>query len=245
MKIIIPSYKRADCLETSKWLYSAIVVVPQSQKQEYEDLNPHLNLIAIPDELDGSISKKRNAILDLFPDEDILMMDDDIKSVGYHEDAIMNRVDDKTFVEFALNMFQMAKECKTILWGVNVQSDSKFYREYSPFSLSSIILGPLMGIRNVSKLRFSEELANKEDYDFSIEVLREYRKILKNNKWYYVCGHITNKGGIVGMRNADNEIRKGILLQKKWGSRIINIKRKSVGGKLTINPIVKVPIKGI
>lgn len=245
MKIIIPSYKRAGILETTKWLSSAIVVVPESQKQEYEDLNPYINLVTIPDEKDGSISRKRNAILEMFPDEDILMLDDDIKWVGYHEGGMMNRANNDYFVEFALNMFQMAKECGTILWGVNVQSDKKFYREYSPFSLSSVILGPFMGIRNISNLRFSQELSNKEDYDFSIEVLRKYRKILRNNKWFYVCGHITNKGGIVGQRNADDEYRKGLLLQKKWGSKIVDIKRKTQGGNMTINPIVRIPIRGI
>lgn len=247
MKIVVPSYKRAGMMETTKWLPMATVVVPESQLKEYQDKNPFvIDIVGIPDAKDGSISKKRNAVLELFQGEDILMLDDDIREVGYFEGEMMNRVSGEYFVEFVKNMFVMCEEVGTILWGVNVQSDKKFYREYSPFSLSSIILGPFFGIRNVDKeLRFSEELTNKEDYDFAIEVLRKYRKILRNNKWYYMCGHITNEGGIVGMRNWDDEWNKAILLQKKWGSKIVDFKRKTQGGNTTINPIIRSPIKGI
>lgn len=245
MKIVIPSYKRAKIMETSRWLKSALVVVPNSQKEEYEDYND-VEIVGIPDEQDGSISRKRNAILEMFQGEDILMMDDDIREVGYFQAGLLHRVGEKYFLEFVENMFQMCQEAETVLWGINVSYDSKFYREYSPLSLSSIVLGPFMGIRNVdNELRFEERLSNKEDYDYAIEVLRKYRKILRNNKWYYICGHITNEGGIVGMRNWDNEWEKAKLLQSKWGSKIINFNRKTHRGNITINPVVKIPIKGI
>jgi hypothetical protein len=140
----------------------------------------------------------------------------------------------------------MAKELNTVLWGVGLQKDPRFYHIYTPFSLSSVILGPLMGIRNIDKeLRYDLMLPLKEDYDFSLQVLKKYRKILRCNKWHYDGAHINNKGGIIGMRNVERETENAKLLEMKWGSRIVDIGRKTQHGNVTINPIVRSPIKGV
>lgn len=246
MIIAIPSYKRADCLKTTEWLKSAKVIVPESQRQEYEELNEGIEIVGIPDDQDGNIGKKRNAILNLYKGEDVLMLDDDIIYVGYYEDDKIVRANEEFFIDFAENMFQMAKDMGTIMWGVGFNSAQRFYHTFAPFSLSSVILGPLTGIVNIDdELRYEERLSPKEDYDFALQVLKKYRKILRYNKWHYSCGHIANKGGIVGMRNSEDELKKGLMLQEKWGSKIVDIGRKALGGQDTINPIVRPPIKGI
>jgi hypothetical protein len=76
MRIVIPSYGRGDLLITNKIFPGATIVVPESQKEQYAH---HKNVVTIADTLDGNISRKRNAVLDLFVGEDdILMLDDDI-----------------------------------------------------------------------------------------------------------------------------------------------------------------------
>jgi len=244
MRVLIPSYKRPDNVKTSKWLTSASVVVPESQAGLYK-ANVE-NVISIPDKKDGNISKKRNAILEMFPGEDILMMDDDISYVGYIEKGKYIKAGEDQFLEMATNLFNMCREIGTVLWGVNLLPDPRNYREHTPFNLSSVVLGPLMGIVNTDEgLRFDNDLYFEEDYDFSVQVLRKYRKLLRFNKWSYFCGHIKNKGGIVSMRTQERENQQNIKLQKKWGSNIVTLKRKTYRGNSTINPIVKVPIVGV
>lgn len=245
MIVNIISYGRAKDVVTAQWLHKANIVVPNSQKAEYELYNPNNPIIGIPDELDGNTSRKRNATLDLFKGEDVTIVDDDMKAVGYFEDGRNNIVREDYFLEFCENMYQMCKEVGTILWGVNVQSDRKFYREYSPFSLSSVVLGPWSNIVNTDNLRYREEIYLKEDYDFSLQVLNKYRKILRNNKWFYVSEHIKNSGGLASKRNFDREREHALRFQKIWGSKIVDLKRKTQGGNVTINPIVRIPIKGI
>lgn len=246
MIIAIPSYKRAKNLITSKWLPSAIVVVPESQEAEYKEHNPDTKIVSIPDNQDGNVSKKRNAILNMYEGENVVLMDDDVEWVGYHEDEIHHKVNESYFIEFAENMFLMAEEMGTILWGVNLLIDPRMYREYTPFSMTNVVLGPLSGFRNVDKsIRYDEEIFMKEDYDICIQVLRKYRRILRNNKWVYLCGHIHNAGGFAGIRNEDNEREHALAFQKKWGSAIVNLTRKTQGGNVTINPRVRVPIKGV
>ena len=245
-KQFIISLNRADNVITAKWNKLATIVVREDQEKEYKKHNEN-KILAIPMEEDGNASKKRNAILKRFQNENIVILDDDIKRVGYHEKGRMKGVDDLYFQEFCDNMFEMAKDLETILWGVNVQTDKKFYREYSPFSLSSIVLGPLMGIINKDRsIRFNEkDLFLKEDYDLSLQVISKYRKILRNNKWFYESEHIELSGGLSGLRTNNLEKEHALRFQKKWGSRIVKINRKTQNQNKTINPIVKVPIKGI
>lgn len=246
MKIYIPTYKRADSVKTNKWCKSAILVVRRSEEEEYRKYNPESEILVVEDSEDGSASRKRNAILKRTVGENIVMMDDDIKGVGFHEKGEMNVATEGEFLGVMENMFVMMEEMNTVLGGFNVQSDKKFYREYSPFSLSSVVLGPLTILRNIDEdIRYDDRLYLKEDYDIAIQVLKKYRKLLRFNKWYYVCEHIKGKGGCMDSRNMENELKNMEILVNKWGSRIVRSERKTQAGNVTINPIIKIPIKGI
>jgi len=246
MRIVILSYGRADNVITGKWLKGVEILVPESQKADYIKHNPKLKVVSIPDELDGNVAKKRNACLNLYKGENIVTLDDDIRKIGYYDDGEMIEATGDEFKSFCENMFVMAEELGTVLWGLNLQADKKFYREYSPFSFSSVVLGPVQGIRNIDEdRRYSEKMFLKEDYDFSLEVLNKYRKILRNNKWHYVSAHIDNKGGVVSQRNVKLESEHLDMFQKKWGSRIVQKRTETQYGNITINPIVRIPIKGI
>lgn len=246
MKFVIISYKRSERVITANWAKSAIIVVPESQRVDYEKNNKN-EILAIPDREDGNCAKKKNAVLNRFVNENVVILDDDISNMGYHEGNVMNNATEGEFLNMVENMFVMLEELEIVLGGVNVQSDKKFYREYSPFSLNSVVLGPCTIIRNVDKeVRFdSDNLWLKEDYDMSLSVLKKYRKILRFNKWYYLSKHITNSGGLSGKRNLLEEQRQNLLLQKKWGSKLVKVERKTQAGNKTINPIVTSPIKGI
>jgi len=238
MRIFIISYKRPSKVRTSRWLKSAEIVVPESQKADYETYNEN-PILAIPDEEDGNISKKRNAILKRFEGEDIVILDDDVGHVGYHEEGIMYQAREDQFIRFCEQMFLMAHDLGIGLWGVNVQTDKKFYREYSPFSLTSVVLAPFCGIINTDGIRYDEEIFLKEDYDFFIQKIYKHRKVLRYNKWYYMSDHIKNEGGLSGHRSMVLEREHAKKLQQKWGDSIVKIRRNS------INPVVKIPIGGI
>jgi len=245
-KQFIISLNRSDNVITAKWNKLATIVVREDQEKDYKKHNDN-KILAIPMEEDGNCAKKKNAVLNRFVDENVLILDDDITAVGYHEKGRVKKVSDEYLQEFCDNMFQMTEDLNTVLWGVNMQSDKKFYREYSPFSFNSAVLGPFTAIRNIDRsIRFNEkDIFLKEDYDLSLQVLNKYRRLLRNNKWFYISEHIELEGGLSGLRSQKIEMEHNIRLQKKWGSRIVKINRKTQNQNKTINPIVKVPIKGI
>jgi len=102
-----------------------------------------------------------------------------------------------------------------------------------------------MDITKDKDIRFDDRLGLKEDYDYSIQVLRKFRKILRFNKYHYVSAHIKKKGGCASYRTMKKEEEQAILFQKKWGKAIVHITRKTQGGNMSINPVVHCPIKGI
>ena len=245
MIIAIPSYKRSANCATADLVEDSLIFVHEFEKDLYEEKYKG-RVVSIPDDLMGKgMAVIRNYILDNTDDDCVLMLDDDIKQFGYYEKNEYFKVDRNKLKDFFSGMFDMCKEAKTVLWGLNLQSDKKFYREYSPFSLSSVVLGPCFGIIKDKAIRFDDSLGLKEDYDYSIQVLKKYRKILRFNKYHYVSDHITKKGGCSVYRTSEKEIQQAEAFQRKWGSNIVRIKRKTQGGNMSINPVVSCPIKGI
>jgi hypothetical protein len=243
--IAIPSYKRADDCLTAKNFSRAIIFCHKFEAEEYRKHNKN-KIVVIPDELAGKgMAIIRNFILDNTKSDNVVMLDDDIRQFGYYEKLEMFLMTESEVYALFDNFFRMAKEAGTKLWGVNLQSDKKFYREYSPLSLSSVILGPCMGITKDKDIRFDDRLGLKEDYDYSIQVLRKFRKILRFNKYHYVSAHIKKKGGCASYRTMKKEEDQATLFQKKWGKAIVHIARKTQGGNMSINPVIHCPIKGI
>ena len=81
MKILIPSYNRAGNVSTYHKIDDSIIVVPESQYKDYVKHYDKSRLFVIPDKLDGNVARKRNAILDNYPDKEIFMIDDDLINV--------------------------------------------------------------------------------------------------------------------------------------------------------------------
>src|ERR1051325_10877461 len=81
MKIFIPSFNRARAVFALDVFPTASVVVPASQEAEYRKCNPNATIVPIPDDQDGNLARKRNAIAALGskePDGAFVVVDDDI-----------------------------------------------------------------------------------------------------------------------------------------------------------------------
>jgi hypothetical protein len=153
----------------------------------------------------------------------------------------LHKITDTELVSYIYEWTEMAKDFWTVLFGLNLQSDPKFYREYSPFSFLSPVLWPFMCIlTEANDLRFDERLGLNEDYDFSLQVLQKHHKILRNNKFHYRCWHLTDRGGCGAYRILDDEKKQSKIMIKKWWSNIV-----SYDFKKSTNPRINCPYKWI
>jgi cellulose synthase/poly-beta-1,6-N-acetylglucosamine synthase-like glycosyltransferase len=221
MNVIIPSYKRANKLIGKKYFSMAKYCVPESQAKEYEEEVGKNRVIAIPDEHDGSIVKKRNWILENIP-RPLIMIDDDVKALYYWDDRIngyLRKIFPKELVnELFQELVSMAMQFDVKLFGLAQNTDDRTYKEFAPFNLTKIVLGPFQGHLD-HDLRFDEKAGTKDDYDMCLQHLRKYKKVLRFNKYAYECNHGDNKGGIVSYRSMDVEQEHCKYMMKKMGNK--------------------------
>ena len=245
MKIYCPSLKRSDIATTHKYLSEAIYVVSKKEADQYKKL--HSNIWAIPDEIQGNLSRVRNYVLDNSEEQEILLLDDDLKYFGR-----WNGNERKTLGEQeAMNMIQegmlLAQELGVVYWGLNCLPDKGAYREYTPFGTCHYIGGPFQAHVN-NPLRYDEVIFLKEDYDMTLQVLNRFRVNLRMNMYHYVAEQNTQKGGCASYRTIEREMEQNRMLQEKWGSDIVTFDRSNKSQKkkkYDINPILKIPIKGV
>ena len=248
MQILSPSWKRADSCFTHKYLPDIKYVVCTSQADAYRANG--LPVLECPDSAQGSVCRVRNWILDNADDEHVLIVDDDIHYLGRWNGNKHQKMNTKQAMEFIAQGFELAEQFGVRFWGINLLQDKGAYREYTPFSLNNVVLGPFGGFLNAD-CRYDESLPLKEDYDMSLQMLNKHRKVLRINYAHYVCKQHTNRGGCASYRTVSREMEQFDMLQAKWGKSII---RKDSGSSKVnrkrqqtydINPIVRVPIGGV
>ena len=242
MEIYSPSYKRATGVKTHLLIPDVIYCVHEFEKDSYKDFN----IVVMPDDLRGNIARVRNWIKDNLIKDKGLIIDDDIEGIKVWD--IKNNkpiLIDVNVVEFIEKGFDLCEQFGCTLWGVNILGDKGSYREYTPFSLNNTVSGSFMGFLN-NELTFDETIPLKEDYDFCIQTLNKYRKLLRLNYAHLIKKDHKNKGGCADYRTVNKEVEQMDLFIKKWGSKIVRVDKKKENKKTPdINPIVNIPIKGI
>lgn len=244
--VCIPSYKRAGKVTTHKLFPPGVakIVVCESQAAAYRK---HYGsaVVTIPDSEDGSPPKKRNAILNRYPV--VLMMDDDVSTVGMYEDGNRINYTGDMLMRIVSRYFDLAAQIGVTLWGINQNNDALIYDTYRPFNFLSPVLGPFTGhIRPV--VRYDELIKTKEDIEFWLHTIYQHHKTLRVNKMYYNHGHSTNAGGATSMRTMASEDYDMAYLHKKYGADIVQFGGGKGGGRFgndTLNYTVQIPIPGI
>jgi hypothetical protein len=84
----------------------------------------------------------------------------------------------------------------------------------------------------------------KEDYDITLQHIKENGGCLRINFANYDVKQAEQSGGCATYRNIQKETEQFDLLQKKWGSKIVQ--RDSMSKrKFDFNPILRIPLRGV
>ena len=249
MNIYSPSYKRAKEVKTHKLIPDLVYCVHEFEAGEYKAEGHKVEVI--PNDIRGNLSKVRNYILNNYIGDRGVMVDDDIEAFKRWElkEGEAKAVNIKDMTEFIECGFILCEEAGSHLWGINIIRDKGAYREYTPLSFNNYISGSFMGFLN-NDIRFDESLPLKEDYDYSIMTANKYRKLLRINYAFMVKKDHANIGGCADTRTIEVEQEQMKLFINKWGNRIVRIdESKKKGSKkmrvYDINPVIKIPIKGV
>lgn len=258
IRVCIPSYRRPKACKVTKYIRWATIYCCETEADGYREGNPSVEIHAMPQGVQGHISRVRNYILDTNQGCDVLiMMDDDVWTIGGYEKKKRFKIPGENVRAWIEKYTWLAIEFGCKIWGLNLNSDYQCYREYTPFSLRSPILGPFLAvIMPFKEIRYDERFILKEDYDFCLQVLNRYRKILRLNKFHVDCDRglsgQAKPGGCGAFRNLITEKKQFDLFRKKWGSKIVRVDRNErshaknkKSKKFDFNPVVHVPIGGV
>lgn len=214
MIITIPSYGRPSDQPTAKLVPSAIIVVPDSQYEDYKRYG-YKNIITIRDEQDGNISKKRNAVLDLFPWEDVVMLDDDIRYFQKVNPLGKNtRIqDEEGIVAMLKEIYSWMWRTKTDLWWVYAVDYSIAQNGMAYVSLAWFIIGTVMCFSKENKDRFREDMCGKEDHEITVRKIVRGIGVCRLNHYSFVKYENQPKGWVSEQRLKDKTFDK-ILAHK-------------------------------
>ncbi len=252
IRVFSPSYKRGDSLcDTAKYLPFATMVVHEFEADAY--IASGHKVLVCPDALRGNIARVRNWILKKNEDaRGVVMVDDDCTGVHRWENQASRRLEAVEVAELLEHGFAVAEQWGAFLWGMGPVFDKGAYREYTPFSTVSVILGSFCGVRP-SPIRYDERFRLKEDYDFFLQHMLRHRVAIRFNAYQYFVRHNKQTGGCAGYRSVKEEESQFQALRRKWGEDIVSVdsgESKSMvrNGKkkvFDLNPIIRVPIPGV
>jgi len=218
------------------------LVVRESDAIEYQENGN--DILIVPDSAQGNLCRIRNYILDNFFDSDcLILLDDDCKGIYRWEKQKKIKLEKDEFMEFCENAAILCNDYNFKFWGLNCIPDKGAYREHTPFGTLQYIGGPFQAhLKN--NIRYDEDLPLKEDYDITLQHIKQNKGCLRINYAFYDVKQAEQAGGCATYRNNANEKKQFDLLQKKWGSNIIKFDNTSKRS-FDFNPILKVPLKGV
>lgn len=217
VKIVCPSHHRADRLKTDKAVANPIVVVEESQEDEYRKHNPDVEIVTHPDSVRG-ISAKRQWMYEFFGD--FFMMDDDISHVVYlggDSGKAEKLTPDEVRAEI-IRLHDCAEDLGIILYGFGILPNPTFYEPQQPFKLTGNINGGAFGMRPSKHLYFHPDLVVFDDMWISGLNAYYHRKILKDNRFQLVTAAMNvNPGGMAHERTTKTTRESLELLRQHFG----------------------------
>jgi hypothetical protein len=257
LSINIQSLKRANDIKTLRIFPEASVWVHEFEFDEYVKANPGAHILRLPDDLRGNLPGVKNWILNasfngVF-DDACLLLDDDIYKVGYFEGTERTYLEGDELLRFVEKYTLLCQEWGFFLWGININNDKQCYREYTPFGTVQYVSSSFACFLKGNTCLYDERFPLKEDYDMTLQQCNVNRGLLRLNKWHYTKLGAQNVGGCADYRQVAKEREQLELLQKKWGSRIVQMdglehSRNHITKKernFDINPVIHVPINGV
>lgn len=235
--IYFPSYKRYEKVLAYEYLGEGNIIVPKLQEIQYKKRYGNA-VISIDDKLDGTVSKKRNAVLDMIQEreEDAYgwIIDDDFKLLKRKKEN--KKLSGDEAIENLERVYLMAKDMGATYGGFDYSQDCLKLKDQSPFSFTKPIFGMILAKAD-DGIRYDTRLRINEDVDFWIQKMNQNRRMLRDNQ--YVNIFHGEDGGSDSVIKYDRKEQRFYARQinKKWGGQFMNWKKTSFQ--------FKIPIKGI
>tara|TARA_A100001201_G_scaffold47679_4_gene47836 strand:- start:2191 stop:2904 length:714 start_codon:yes stop_codon:yes gene_type:complete len=234
--IYIPSYNRPDNVKTFDYLGTGKIVVPESQKKDYQKKYGE-HVLSIDDSLDGNIVKKRNAIINLIKKKEktkcAWIIDDDLVYIKRKKEN--KKLKGDVALELMEKTSILFNDMKVGLAGFDYTEDNLKNKDFCPISLNKPFYQIIL-INTSDNIIYDKKLKVAEDLDIWLQKIIHYRRTLKLNQ--YCATFYGDEGGehsVIGWTN-DDRIEASKIINKKYGYKVMEYKKRWN---------IKIPIKGV
>lgn len=173
----------------------------------------------------GKLCESRNLCLEMAFEQKkhCLMLDDDYVKTHLFTNIGQEIVD---FSKLLKEMRAVLLSTPLYLAGTASTFNRFFYHPSKPLGLKHFIGGWCTLTKLGSIPRYDEKLLTKEDYDITLQHVKEYGGVCRINYLAPEFKHWNNAGGVVDYRTDEVEQKSVNYLKEKWGNVIRdNIKR--------------------
>ncbi len=174
----------------------------------------------------GDLCQSRNRALEYAATEEkyCLMLDDDLVKIHHFLQVGQTEM---MFINMVGEMYEILNSCPLYLAGTASTTNRYFYHPEKPLGLKHFIGGWCTLTKYGAKPRYDTALKTKEDYDITLQHIKEYGGVCRINYLAPEFKHWNNPGGVVDYRTTEIEQASIRYLEEKWGTHTIrrNTKR--------------------
>lgn len=238
--ILCPSKGRAGHVSTLNMISNVKLIVPEKEKESYQESHPDTEVIATPRQV-NNISKTRQWILNQWPDN--FQVDDDIYKIvrNYYEDVNFRTVNnpDEAY-QIIQGSAYLAKQFNAKMWGFGALKRPNQYDPNRPFRFTGLLYGSFVGFFKGHNLYYPEDLLKAEDYFISCLNIYKNRYMFIDTRFtFHTKDNFEAVGGCNDTRTTEIMAKNTIELKKLFGDAIqlkkpSNIRKKVNWGERSL-----------
>lgn len=225
MKIAVCSRGRSQYMkELLTKMPSAVIVVDEVEKDAYEKVVPHEQLLLHPSV--KRIGAIRHWAISNVDAECVAMIDDDFRHVVSMVWAKGRKIEDPEIIEqiFA-NAAQVLLDLDLPMYGWPYELSPIYYTNANPIAVDKFVGGIMVLNKRWygDRIAFSEDLSECEDIDISLQALKVGRALLKDNRFSWVFRQFgKTAGGQQGVRTEEMVMSTWKRMKEKWGGSFVS-----------------------
>jgi hypothetical protein len=198
-------------MTTHRLFPAATLVVPESEIPAYAHAG--LERVGIPDAISG-VSAVRNWIIARFPEECLVMMDDDISAAMCMVSLKVRKLSVEETAQMVENTARCAFGAGARLFGWHQRSDPRLLQRNDPFGVHHWV-GGAVGVIG-KDVRWDEMLKCKCDIDATLTELMRNRLVWNEARFCFAQERDKNLGGNSLFRSEERIAAEKRYLKSKW-----------------------------
>lgn len=219
VKLVCPSKGRADNVITKDLLPGIVLVVPESEVNDYREHNPDNEVVGTPKTV-NNIVRARQFILDMW--DNVFMVDDDIYKIKRNYADI----GEDLYVENAKELYDIiqwtadiARQIGSKVFGFVSYRRPNLYESFDPFKTTGYMNSSHIGFLKGHGLRYSLDFEEAEDHYMScLQIYKNRYAFINSMISFFTKDNFKAQGGCNDTRTVEVMKKNTMLLRKTFGS---------------------------